>query len=143
MTLARIADRCPLAANRIFAISGVSGGAIGAAISTAAVHLRPLPVTNTQCKFSGDDTPGPLEQTISKTFENDLLTPLLARALFSDLASRAVPGFVPQFDRQLGLEFALENAFEDSFGSPAAARRSRWNSSVNQDGTVRVVGITE
>ena len=122
MALARIADDCPMAASHIFAISGVSGGAIGAAVYTAAVQLRPLPVDSTKCDFRGAGEPGPLEKAIARTFDKDLLTPLLARALFSDLASHVVPGFVPQFDRQLGLEFALENAFDDSFGSAALSR---------------------
>ncbi|NKK90903.1 hypothetical protein GFL95_06380 [Rhizobium leguminosarum bv. viciae] len=122
MALARIADDCPIAASHIFAISGVSGGAIGAAVYTAAVHLRPPPVNSTKCDFRDGGEPGPLEKAIARTFDEDLLTPLLARALFSDLASHVVPGFVPQFDRQLGLEFALENAFEDSFGSAALSQ---------------------
>ncbi|MBY5834887.1 hypothetical protein HFN47_36060 [Rhizobium leguminosarum] len=119
MALARIADDCPLAASHFFAISAVSGGAIGAAVYTAAIHLRPLPVDTTKCDFADGGGQGPLETAIGQTFEKDLLSPLLARTLFSDLASHFVPAFVPQFDRQLGLEFALENAFDDTFGSPA------------------------
>lgn len=115
ITLGRIADRCPAAANRIFAISGVSGGSVGAAIYTAAVDADPLEPGDTRCDMSPAD-PGAYEQRIDRVFRRDHLSPIVARLLFPDTLQRFIPYPISAFDRQLGLEFSLENAFEDAFG---------------------------
>jgi predicted acylesterase/phospholipase RssA len=117
ITLARIADECPQAANRIFAVSAVSGGSIGAAIYAAAVHQHPLVENVRRCNFSTNSEPGPIGLAIEAIFEKDHLTPLLARMLLSDLSLNILPFYIPQFDRQLGLEFSLENSFEEQFHS--------------------------
>jgi hypothetical protein len=116
MTLARIADECPVIANRIFAVSAVSGGSVGAAIYAAAVHQRPIANVR-PCSFSNKSEPGPIGSMIEAIFENDYLTPLLARMLLPDLFLDILPFYLPQFDRQLGLEFSFENSFEERFGN--------------------------
>jgi predicted acylesterase/phospholipase RssA len=116
ITLGRIADRCPAAANRIFAISGVSGGSVGAAVYTAAVDADPLDPNDARCDMSPAD-PGAYEQRIDRVFRRDHLSPIVARLLFPDTLQRFVPYPIDAFDRQLGLEFSLENAFEDAFGA--------------------------
>ena len=117
MSLARIADGCPAAANRIFSISGVSGGAIGAAIYVAAVHQRPIPLSEQRCSFSSIQSKGIYAAHVANVFQKDHLSPMLARMLFSDAAQTIIPRPVDAFDRQLGFEFSLENAFEEAFGS--------------------------
>ena len=123
VVLARIADDCPYAANRIFAISGVSGGAIGAAIYTAAIHQNPIGPDERRCNFNrSDSNVGAVGAAVDRIFQRDHLTPLLARMLLSDALLSASPLNIHSFDRQLGLEFSFENAFEESFGSPGLSK---------------------
>jgi hypothetical protein len=115
MTLARIADECPAAANRILAVSAVSGGSIGAAIYASAIHENPIEISDHSCNFSRSSKPGRIGTAVEEIFETDHLSPLLGRSLFPDLLAEALPLYIPQFDRQLGLEFSFENTFESVF----------------------------
>jgi predicted acylesterase/phospholipase RssA len=115
LTLARIADRCPLVANRIFAISGVSGGSVGAAVYAAAVHVRPLDPYDQSCDFNTTER-GWYEERIDRVFRRDHLSPVLSRFLYADAFQRFWPWPVDEFDRQLGFEQSFREAFVESFG---------------------------
>lgn len=117
VTLGRIADRCPAAANRIFAVSGVSGGSVGAAVYAGAVHADPLDPADRRCDMSPAE-PGAYEARIDRVFRRDHLSPVLSRMLFPDTLQRFLPFPVNAFDRQLGLEYSLESAFEAEFSAP-------------------------
>ncbi len=115
VTLARIVDRCPPLAQHIFAISGVSGGAVGAAVFAAALEAVPPSSTDRKCDLAAPVRPV-YENAVSSVLEDDHLSPLLARMLFSDAFQQILPFPVHSFDRQLGLEFSLEQSFRRIFG---------------------------
>lgn len=117
MTLARIADQCPAAANRILAVSGVSGGSFGAAVYSAALKVRPIPAGELSCAPDIGDKAGWYESRIDEIFRQDHLSPILSRFLFPDTVQRFLPVPVDMFDRQLGLEMSLADDFHGSFGA--------------------------
>jgi hypothetical protein len=114
-TLARIVDSCPRAANHIFAISGVSGGSIGAAIFAAAMKVRPPDTSDARCDLQGTQS-HVYEDAVSEVLSDDHLSPLLIRMLTGDAFQQAIPFPITNFDRQLGLEFSLERSFSRVFG---------------------------
>src|SRR5207249_7499049 len=107
--LARMQDICPSFRHHLFAISGVSGGSIGAATFVAALRAldrkivdtvpdaptaapAPSPTTYDPCPAitqynqeaalpSSADSPGPLENAVRKALRRDFLSPLVAAAL--------------------------------------------------------------
>jgi len=115
VTLARIADRCPRMVGHIFAISGVSGGAVGAALFAAALKAWPLNTNDRRCDLK-TPTPPVLEGALAQVLQDDHLSPLLARMLFPDAAQQILPFPINSFDRQRGLEFSIERSFRRIFG---------------------------
>jgi hypothetical protein len=119
--LSRLADQCPPLARRIFLISGVSGGAVGAAAYRAS--LEAMPLEGDDCDLSAARAPGPRQRALNAMFSRDHLSPALAKQMFPELIQNFAPAapphgnaaFFPQTDRQLGLELSLEEAFTDAF----------------------------
>lgn len=93
--LALISEALPAFPDHLFAISGVSGGSVGATLYGNAL----------QQASSGAD----LVERIDRTFEQDQLSPVLAAMLFPDAAQRFYPVPVPAWDRALGLELAFSD----------------------------------
>jgi hypothetical protein len=116
ITLAAIADKCPAAANRLFAISGVSGGSVGAAAYTAAVQTHPFNPNDRRCDFA-DRQHTYYEDGIRGIFRADHLSPLLGKLLFSEVAQSIIPFPVAAFDRQHGLDDSLKRDFNAAFGN--------------------------
>ncbi len=120
--LARLADQCPRLARRIFAISGVSGGAVGAAAYRASLDAMPL--DGDACNLDTEAAPGPRQTALHQMFSRDHLSPTLAKQMFPELVQTFVPASLPEgdsaffaaTDRQRGLELSLEEAFADAFG---------------------------
>lgn len=121
VTLARLVDRCPALANHLFAISAVSGGAVGAAVFTAALSAWPPDTLDDRCDLSAPVS-SRYEDAVAQVLSDDHLSPLLARALFPDMLQRFLPFEVDAFDRQLGLEWSLETSFLRVFGADLLAR---------------------
>ncbi len=121
--LARLADHCPRLARRIFAVSAVSGAAIGAAAYRASLDVMPLE-DDGACNLDESAAPGPRQQALDAMFRRDHLSPALAKQMFPELVQAFMPAsttdseraFFPQTDRQRGLELSLEQAFADAFG---------------------------
>jgi hypothetical protein len=121
--LARIADQCPSLARRIFAISGVSGGAVGAAAYRASLEVMPL--EGETCDLNASRPPGPRQRALGAMFSRDHLSPALAKQMFPELVQAFAPAslprgdaaFFPSTDRQLGLELSLEEGFAEAFAS--------------------------
>ncbi len=128
MVLARMADQCPRLARRIFAISAVSGGAIGAAAYSASLDVMPL--EGDKCELDEDAPPGARELALTDMLSRDHLSPTLAKMAFPELVQTFLPAaspdagsaFLPDTDRQLGLELTFEQAFADAFDLPRGAR---------------------
>src|SRR5262245_15621098 len=104
-TLARIQDNCPAFARHIFALSGVSGGSLGAALFAALVKAQPPPRSlpkEQRCPLQAQD--GPMQAAVREYFKQDLLTPLLAAGLFSDFLQWFWPMPIGMLDRARALE---------------------------------------
>jgi len=122
ITLARIVDHCPRASAHIFAISAVSGGAVGATVFAAAMKADPPNMRDPRCSMSAP-TDGRYERRVAAVLQDDLLSPLAARMAFPDFMQRFLPFPVDSFDRQIGFERSLELAFQREFNSDLLTRR--------------------
>ncbi|MDX2156087.1 MAG: hypothetical protein SFW09_06210 [Hyphomicrobiaceae bacterium] len=118
--LARLQERCPSFAQHVFAISGVSGGAVGAAVFNA-VLAEPTapPLAAEGCIDEDDATTTPqasstFQRVVSKIFSQDHLSPIVGLLVPDILGTTA--------DRAWGLEFSIADAL--GLGSPA--RSVRW-----------------
>jgi hypothetical protein len=85
--------------HNLFAVSGVSGGSLGAATY----------VTLKRAQLEGG-APGHLLDAVRGVLAQDFLSPVVAGLLFPDLAQRFVPVPVPWADRQRFLEQSWEQA---------------------------------
>lgn len=93
----------------LFAISGVSGGSIGAALFDAAVAER------VSAKAAGT---GPLLDDMDLMLGRDFLSDTLGAALFPDLLQRFIP--LPVFnDRAIALDRAFDRAWASTHASDA------------------------
>src|SRR5579859_773300 len=110
MTLAKIADYCPTAANNILVVSGVSGGAVGASVYAAIVHKYPINRSLHNCDFSGSSNNLFYERKANDILGQDYLSPVLSRLLFADSLQTILPWPATMLDRQLGLEYTLEKS---------------------------------
>jgi hypothetical protein len=125
VTLAKLFDRCPALRHHVFAVSGVSGGSVGAGMFVAQLKTElsdPASVLNSnRCEFDlanigssqeVTSAAGPLESKINTLLQNDFLAPLVARGLFPDFLQRFLPWpSVPAFDRARAFESGLEYAW--------------------------------
>jgi len=95
--------------DRVFALSGVSGGSVGAAAwwvagEGAAAHRQ-----------------APADCAALAGLERDLLSPAVAGLLFYDLMQRFLPVGFAALDRSRALETGLSQAFADCAGRPMDA----------------------
>jgi hypothetical protein len=108
--LARMQDRCPNFAQHVFAISGVSGGSIGASLFAGLAKLKAHNEPYAGCKLNPTDRY--FEKRTQKFFEQDFLSPVIASALFPDLLQRILPFPIGSFDRSRALDASLEAAWQ-------------------------------
>ncbi|WP_298241484.1 patatin-like phospholipase family protein [uncultured Bradyrhizobium sp.] len=121
--LARLQDLCPAFRHHLFAISGVSGGSIGASVLSSALATVPQKEAGTtacpkiaayldqkSALNAGLEEPGPNEQYVRNVLSADLLSPLLASTLFGDFLQRFIFHPIGPFDRARALELSLESA---------------------------------
>jgi hypothetical protein len=114
--LARLQDRCPSFAQHTFAISGVSGGSLGATVFAGLAKQLAKNGDHVDCDFytrSGEG-PGPFEKKVQAIFRADFLSPVLAAGLFPDLLQRLLPWPVSHFDRAKALDATLEAAWRSA-----------------------------
>src|SRR6476469_5025134 len=95
----KLTEYFPNFPQHVFAISGVSGGSLGASAFSSLVKFGGISGTS-------------LSQTASKLFSSDLLTPLLTMGLFPDLIQRFIFFPIYDWDRARGLEVAFEKAWD-------------------------------
>lgn len=126
IALARLYDQCPALRHHVFAISGVSGGSVGAGLISALLQ-------NVEAKgYNADDAPcpeptplavgepvsaGPLERRVRDYFSGDLLSPLAASALFADFPQRVAPFLVPGVSERLDRSRAFEAGLETQWSN--------------------------
>ncbi|MDD5579784.1 MAG: hypothetical protein PHY16_10960 [Methylobacter sp.] len=123
-TLSRLQDLCPAFAHHVFAISGVSGGSLGATVFTSLVKSEQTQSQDEYQQKCGKESTndgkalqeqkrGPLETKAHELLNQDLLSPLLAAGLFPDFIQRFIFYSFDELDRARG----LERAFEQSWGN--------------------------
>ena len=103
-------DIDPAFAGRVFAISGVSGGSLGAQVFVGLLREQQ------QARASGRAWPGcggaferqPVTSCATEILAGDFLAPALAAMLYPDLVARFLPVPVPHFDRARALEQGWE-----------------------------------
>jgi len=112
LVLANLADSNPMFRHHVFAISGVSGGSVGAAVYAATVRLSER--TSQRVDF---------RSIAAGVLSDDLLTPLLTCAALPELLQQVCPRPINDFDRATALEQSLEvswqsrtNSFEFGLG---------------------------
>ena len=128
--LARMQDRCPGFAQHTFAISSVSGGSMGASLSS---NLAKKHAENRDWQPCRSLTgPGAFETKARTFLSNDFLAPILGAALFPDFVQQLLPVPVGSFDRARGLDGAMEIAWDGIEGSAENPYRSfflnHWSS---------------
>jgi hypothetical protein len=131
ISLARLYSRCPALKNHVFAISGVSGGSLGAGIFNALWaedELRgqqekatktALPGASSSCLPGGEGKESMLEKRVAAYLSEDFFAPLAAAALFPDFFQRFIFAPVPALDRARGFEAALREGWYGLFPKSA------------------------
>jgi len=110
--LSVLQDRCPLFAQHTLAISGVSGGSVGAAVFAALTADRARNLASASCDVQGRGTSETVTARARQVLSTDLLSPLISKMLFPDALQRVLPLAIGHFDRARAIEIALEKAWE-------------------------------
>jgi hypothetical protein len=115
LVLGSIEDECPAFADRLFAISGVSGGSLGAAMFVSLLADTDVGAIGSCQPTTGADHQ--FTKTALAAARADFLSPALAGLLYPDLAQRFLPyPLLP--DRAEYLERGWENAWRSADGMP-------------------------
>jgi hypothetical protein len=107
IVLGGLQDTNPNFASHVFAISGVSGGSLGAVVFDALV----------------DENDGrSFQENAHQILSRDFLSPALAAMLYPDLLQRFLPIPIAYFDRARALELGWEKAWRDRMGNDRFSR---------------------
>jgi hypothetical protein len=107
--LTAIQDQAPQFSDHLFAISGVSGGAVGGMVFTALL-ADPVPGDAIHAPSREPTLASTLRSRAQRIMSYDFLAPTLASLLHADFVQRFLPGgFVP--DRAKAFETAWERAY--------------------------------
>jgi hypothetical protein len=111
--LSRMQDQCPNFSQHIFAISGVSGGSVGAAVFSSLARKMAQNRPWQSCD-PGEPGTGGMESHAKSFIETDFLAPIVAAALFPDLLQRFLPFRIGATDRGKALAKGMERAWQAS-----------------------------
>ncbi len=115
--LTQLQDQNPQFAAHVFAISGVSGGSLGAAVFDSLL-ADAGPDGSVSCNVDGAGfAPTPLRACAQAVLSRDFLAPALGAMLYPDLTQRLLPLPIRSFDRALALEQAWESAWNLVLGN--------------------------
>lgn len=112
-SLSRLADESALFRQRLFAISGVSGGSVGAAAYSAIqweAATRSGTIEHSEVAATTD-----FAVKTSSLLGGDLLTPILSTFFFTDMAQRFIPFTLFHNDRAAAGELALEAFWRQTY----------------------------
>jgi hypothetical protein len=118
--LAALQERCPAFAQHTIAISGVSGGSLGASVFAALAAGAAPRDADPKCRLERADVAAmdksqrKLVLKAREALSADLLSPLLGAMLFPDALQRMLPFPIPEFDRARALEYAVEKSWADA-----------------------------
>jgi len=107
IVLGGLQDANPNFATHVFAISGVSGGSLGAVVFDALV---------------AQNDGRSLQDNADYILSRDFLSPALAAMLYPDLVQRFLPIPIAYFDRGRALELAWERAWRNRMGNDRFSR---------------------
>ena len=117
--LAAIQEKQPRFARHVYAISGVSGGSLGAVVFDALLAQSPG-AAGGLCEVRGTAEKS-IERCAAQVLGEDFLSPALAGLLFPDLVQRFLPFPVERFDRARSLEASWEDAWRKGMGNDRLA----------------------
>ena len=112
----------------VFAISGVSGGALGTAVYQRLVARRQAAKAGTSLCGEGSDVSNSFAVCGQRVLDRDFLGPVFFSMFNADLLQRLLPGDVMP-DRAEALETAWERAWRDVVGTDDFAEQFRVRSS--------------
>jgi len=119
--LGAVQDEAPQFSRQVAAISGVSGGSLGAAVFTTLAGQRSIAQARRDCGAGGVPV-GPYQCAGQTVLSQDFLAPAVAALLFPDLMHRFAPLGFP--DRAKALEQGWERAWSLA-GFPGGIWRDR------------------
>jgi hypothetical protein len=112
--------KCPAFAHHIFAISGVSGGGLGALAFASQQQSLEQPAL-TPCNFDentgGNGAAEQLTPILDNFFSKDLLSTIVGAGLFPNMLQRILPFPVPSFDRSMAFRKALGENWRDALAT--------------------------
>jgi hypothetical protein len=111
--LSKLQQRCPNFAGHVFALVGVSGGAVGNTMFRSAL---PAQVNHDRYRGCADVPTKSNEASLIDSVAADNLSPVVAAMLFRDMPNRLLFGFLGPQDRA----DALVDSIVDAVGSPTA-----------------------
>ena len=121
-TLAELQDRDSTFARHVFAISGVSGGSLGAAVFAAMVRDLSGGGAGVACTKpkhglssagpAGDLSGGLISACVRAFMSDDFLSPVLAKMVAPDFLQWFIPFPLRAFDRSTALEHSWEASYE-------------------------------
>ncbi|TMH77845.1 MAG: hypothetical protein E6H49_15810 [Betaproteobacteria bacterium] len=117
--LAAIQEREPSFVRHVYAISGVSGGSVGALVFDALL-AQGRGAGGKLCDVQGRAETN-IERCAGQVLGEDFLSPALAAFLFPDLVQRFLPFPVERFDRARALEGSWEDAWRTRMGNDRLA----------------------
>jgi len=122
--LAALQDRDSMFVRHVFAISGVSGGSLGAAVFVAlardaGANVRGLPcAADAGSGMGAMPPPNPWSACVRRFMRDDFLSPVLAKLVAPDFAQRFTPFPLVALDRSTALEQSWEKSYEAATGHP-------------------------
>ena len=125
--LSQLQERCPSFAQHVFAISGVSGGAVGAAVFQSLLGNRDIELGG--CGPADQGSSNGLAKKTRSAIQDDHLSPLLGFTLADLLGvyrdrSRGLERSLVQSTRKLGLPF--QKHWQPDKAAPALVLNATW-----------------
>ncbi len=110
--------RCPDFLRHTFAISGVSGGALGALLYAAQQQLQPGDQVGCNLRDLPVEERGRLFRSapvLDRFFATDVIPAIVGPGLFTEVFQRLLPpGLLPQFDRSVSFNNVLAQSWHDA-----------------------------
>jgi hypothetical protein len=113
---------------QLFAISGVSGGSLGAAVFVAVARDAADTAAALSCAREAEEhpggapSPGPYTKCVRRFMNHDFLSPVLAKLVAPDVVQRFWPVPVHAFDRSRALEASWEQSYMQVVGDSTFSR---------------------
>jgi hypothetical protein len=125
--LGELQDRVPELHHHLFAVSGVSGGSVGASAYRAMLEDRAMAGAGPLCEIDGERSRS-IRTCTQAVFGEDFLGPAVAGMLYPDFLQRFLP--LPQSIALPDRGAALEKGWEEAYRDIRPSRVSRFSQSL-------------